>query len=162
MAELDLTLITGTSIATPATGVLAVYGDTDKRLKSKDDAATIRIFVDRDSAETLTTKTIASVATIPYIADATGAGAKKMQAGSGVLVTGTLVVATGLATVTGFTTTLKTQPTGTGTASSQILVVTAITTGAVTVSAFSVSSVTGATVAATTSTGTFSWIAFGT
>ena len=82
--------------------------------------------------------------------------------GSGALVTGTLVVATGLTSVAGFVAIPTAQPTGTGTASNQILAATSITTGAVTVTAYSVASVTGGTTAANTSTGTFYWLALGT
>lgn len=154
----------GTAAATPSPGFVDLYVDTaDKRVKTVDETPTTRVLVDRDSAETLTNKTIASVATVPYVADATGAGAKKVASGGPVaLVTGTKVVATGLATVTGFVAIPSGQPTGTGTASHQILAATSITTGAVTVTAYSVSSVTGATVAANTSTGSFYWFAMGT
>lgn len=45
MAELDLTNIASTSIATPASGVTAAYVDTiDKVLKVKDDAAFVRSY----------------------------------------------------------------------------------------------------------------------
>lgn len=42
MAELDLTNIAATSIATPSSGVTAAFVDTDKYLKSKDDAGFVR------------------------------------------------------------------------------------------------------------------------
>lgn len=41
MAELDLTNIASTSISTPAAGVTAIFVDTDKKLKGKDDAGFI-------------------------------------------------------------------------------------------------------------------------
>ena len=43
MAELDLTNIAAASISTPASGVTAVFVDTDKRLKTKDDAGIISV-----------------------------------------------------------------------------------------------------------------------
>jgi hypothetical protein len=165
MAEADFTNIVAASIATPAAGVTATYVELTtpaKRLSTKDDAGVVINYVGVGTTDTLTGKTIASSATVPYIADATGAGSKKMAGGSTALVTGTKVVATGLATVVSFQATLAAQPNATGAASPQILAATSITTGAVTVTAYSVSSVTGATIAANTSTGTFYWIAMGT
>jgi len=44
MAELDVTNIASTSISTPASGVTAIFVDTDKRLKTKDDAGVINGF----------------------------------------------------------------------------------------------------------------------
>ena len=83
--------------------------------------------------------------------------------GSGALVSGSLVVATGLTSVLGFTALNSVIPTGaTGNLVPQILVANSITTGAVTVTAYSVSSVSGALVAATGSSGSFYWIGFGT
>ncbi len=116
-----------------------------------------------DTADLLDSSSFATQA--PFTTSLTGStgatfSGAKIVAGSGALVTGTLTITTGLTSIQGFQTTLLTQPTGTGTASSQILVTT-ITTGSALVTAYSVSSVTGATVAASTSTGTFSWIAFG-
>ena len=115
--------------------------------------------VDVSSTQTLTNK-------VGYLVDKTNATAsgRTIAYGSGALVTGSLVVATGLATVVGFSATLLNQPTGTGTNSNQLLAATSITTGAVTVTSYSVSSVTGATTVSTGSaaTGSFSWIAIGT
>lgn len=84
----------------------------------------------------------------------------KIVAGSGALVTGTLTINTGLTTILAASADSAGQPTGTGTASAQLLS-TSWTTGALTVTAYSISSITGATTAANTSTGSFSWIAIG-
>ncbi len=54
MAELDLTNIADASIATPGSGVTALYADTGKRISSKDDAGLVRTFVDQESAEAIT------------------------------------------------------------------------------------------------------------
>jgi hypothetical protein len=69
MAELDLTNIAIASIATPGTGVTAVTVDSaDKRIKTKDDGGTVRVLVDRASAETLSNKDLD--ATVSFV-DAT-------------------------------------------------------------------------------------------
>lgn len=46
MAELDLTNIVNTSISTPASGVSAVFADTDKKIKYKTDAGTVVELID--------------------------------------------------------------------------------------------------------------------
>ncbi len=46
MAELDLTNIVNTSVATPAAGVTAVFVDTDKKAKIKDDGGNITVLND--------------------------------------------------------------------------------------------------------------------
>jgi hypothetical protein len=69
MAELDLTSIAAASIATPSTGVTAIYTDaTTKRLASKNDAGTVSDYVDLTSTQTLAGKTF----TTPNIGAATG------------------------------------------------------------------------------------------
>ena len=100
---------------------------------------------------------------VPYVENTSTTPTLRMACGSGALVTGSLVIATGLATIVGFSATLNSVPTGTGTNSNQILVGT-FTTGSATVQAYSVNSVTGGTVIATGSaaTGAFYWLAFGT
>jgi hypothetical protein len=100
------------------------------------------------------------LAQLSALKDVTNTGAGKIVAGTGALVTGALTIATGLTTINNAVVSPAAQPTGTGTASMQILVPTWVT-GALTITAYSVSSVTGATAAATTSTGTFSYICYG-
>ena len=90
-----------------------------------------------------------------------GTAVAKIVGGTGALVTGTLLIATGLSQITAAWASQREQPTGTGTASMQILVPT-WATGGLTVTAYSVASVTGGTAAASTSTGAFSWGAIGT
>jgi hypothetical protein len=69
MAELDITAISVGSIATPTTGVSAIYVDaTTKRLASKNDAGTASDYVDLTSTQTLSGKTL----TTPNIGAATG------------------------------------------------------------------------------------------
>jgi len=54
-----LELGSGSAPSTPATGNVDVYVDeADKRLKSIDETPTTRVYVDRDSVETLTHKTL--------------------------------------------------------------------------------------------------------
>lgn len=61
MAELDLTAIAATSIATPASGVVAIFGDvTLKRLSSKNDAGVVSDYADLTSTQTLAGKTLTS------------------------------------------------------------------------------------------------------
>jgi len=101
---------------------------------------------------------------VPFVLGLTGVTGAKIAGGSGVLVAGTLVVATGLAGVKGFSANMSGSPVGTGAAGGQVLFVTATSaTGAVTVDAFYISTIgaSGALVAATGSTGTFLWTAFG-
>lgn len=92
--------------------------------------------------------------------DATSTGQGRVVYGTGSLVTGALTVATGLTTIINATVSPAAQPTGTGTASMQILVPT-WATGALTITAYSVNSTTGGTAAASTSTGVVSYIAVG-
>lgn len=54
MAELDLTNIANTSIATPASGVTAVFVDTDKKLKIKNDGGTVQTLA-HQSAQSIAT-----------------------------------------------------------------------------------------------------------
>lgn len=69
MAEINLTAIAAASIATPATGVGAIYTDaTTKRLASKNDAGVVSDYVDTTSSQTLAGKTL----TTPVIGAATG------------------------------------------------------------------------------------------
>lgn len=72
MAELDLTNIAAASIATPASGVTALFVDgtnaPTKRLRSKDDAGTVIAYVGQDTTDTLTNKTLVG----PVIGAATG------------------------------------------------------------------------------------------
>lgn len=98
---------------------------------------------------------------LSVVKDVTSTGAGKLVYGTGSLVTGALTVATGLTTIINAAVSPAAQPTGTGTASMQILVPT-WATGALTITAYSVSSLTGATVAASTSTGVVSYVCVGT
>ena len=95
----------------------------------------------------------------PLMVSATASGVR-IAAGSGALLTGALTIATGLTTILSASADSGGQPTGTGTASAQLLGCTWVT-GALTVTAYSISSVTGATIAASTSTGSFAWFAIG-
>jgi hypothetical protein len=92
--------------------------------------------------------------------DLTNTGAGKFAAGTGTLVTGAVIIATGLTSVTSFQATLIGP--ATGASGAQIIQTTSITTGAVTVGGFFASTVTGSMVAATTATGAFFWMAYGT
>ena len=62
MAELDLTNIAVASISTPASGVTAAFVDgtnaPTKRLRTKDDAGTVVIYVGQDTTDALSNKTI--------------------------------------------------------------------------------------------------------
>ena len=123
--------------------------------------------IDASSTQTLTNKTlttpvIASSTNVPYIQDATGGALIKMAAGSGAFVTGTVIVATGLATVVGFSASLS----GTGTRASgateiSIINVSSITTGAVSLVG-SYNGATGATIISASGANGFRWIAYGT
>ena len=73
MAELDLTNIVNTSISTPEAGVTAVFVDTDKKLKIKNDAGTVNVL---SSASTQSIATAAGTTTLtntsPYLTQFTG------------------------------------------------------------------------------------------
>lgn len=97
----------------------------------------------------------------PYVQDFNNTDSVRIVQGTGTLVTGALTIATGLTAITFAVAIPTSQPTGTGTASNQLLVPT-WATGALTVTAYSVSSATGGTAAASTATGTFAYLAYGT
>ena len=89
----------------------------------------------------------------------------RYAAGVGTMVTGTLAVATGLASVTAFFANYNASGAGTGTSGQQLIIPTIVAgTGAVTVTAFYISAqgASGAIAAASGSTGAFSWFAIGT
>ena len=89
----------------------------------------------------------------------------RVAAGTGTLVTGAVVVATGLATVTAFTASVKEPATGTYTTGANevhSINVKSITTGAVSVDGVFNSLATGAATVSVSGTATFYWIAFGT
>ena len=89
-------------------------------------------------------------------------GAFRTAAGTGTLVSGTVVVATGLSTVVGFGTTLAgTGARGTGTTEVAQLTVTSITTGAVSVTGM-YSTAAATWVASASGTSAFYWFAIGT
>jgi hypothetical protein len=78
MAELDLTSIASASIATPASGVQAIFSGNSvaplKRLKSKDDAGVVIAYTGTDTADTLTNKVLSdTTTTIGAAADVTKA-----------------------------------------------------------------------------------------
>lgn len=102
---------------------------------------------------------------IPAVQTATGASGVRVAHGSGTLVTGTLIVATGLSTVVGFTATVIQPATGTyltGASEVHSINVVSITTGAVSVQGVFNAFVTGAATKSASGTATFYWIAFGT
>ena len=114
--------------------------------------------VDVSSTQTLTNK-------VAYVRDQTNSGASNrlMAYGSGTLVTGAVVVATGLSTVTAFTAT-QYGATGFATGATEVhsVFVKSITTGAVTVGGIFNAFVTGAATISVSGTATFYWIAIGT
>lgn len=63
MAELDLTNIAASAIATPAPGVTALFADTDKRLKTKDDAGFVRVLAGLQNVGTAVQTPAATVRT---------------------------------------------------------------------------------------------------
>jgi hypothetical protein len=83
----------GSAPATPSAGKVEVYTDSsDKRLKSIDETPTTRVFVDRDSAETLTNKTIT---TSPSLLS-TGTGGVGYATGAGGTITQSTNKSTGV------------------------------------------------------------------
>ena len=114
--------------------------------------------VDVSSTQTLTNK-------VAYIRDQTNSGASNrlMAYGSGTLVTGSVVVATGLTAVTAFVATQQ-GATGfaTGATEAFTVQVSSITTGAVTVRGIFNAFVTGAATLSSSGTAGFYWIAIGT
>lgn len=89
-------------------------------------------------------------------------GAFRTAAGTGTLVSGTVVIATGLATVVGFGTTLAgTGARATGATEVAQLTVTSITTGAVSVTGM-YSTAAATWVASASGTSAFYWLAIGT
>ena len=92
----------------------------------------------------------------------TAAGVK-VAGGSGALVSGTAVVATGLATVSGFSWNIV-GATGTGAANAELPTITSIATGAVTITAFYVSTIgaSGASIISSGSAASYYWTALGT
>ena len=117
------------------------------------------LFVDADDNQLKLIPAGTGSTVVPIMQGITGAVAK-IAGGTGALVTGALSFASGLTTIVSAWANPAAQPTGTGTASMQILVPT-WATGALTVTAYSVASVTGGTAAASTSTGAFTWGAIG-
>ncbi len=127
-------------------------------------AASAPIYVDSDDnalkfipAGTGTTEVVVAVA-----AQASGF---KFAAGTGTLVTGALIVATGLSTVLGFTATVKEPATGTyltGATEVHSINVKSITTGAVSVDGIYNSFTTGAATVSVSGTAVFYWLAVGT
>lgn len=125
-------------------------------------AASAPIYV--DSADSTVKVVPAGSGTTPVsLATAVTASGSKYAAGVGTFVTGTLLIATGLAGVLSFQATLTTNPSGaTAAASAQLVVATFTgTTGAVTATAYSITTITGAVTAANTATGSFAWVAIG-
>ena len=114
--------------------------------------------VDVSSTQTLTNK-------VAFLIDKTNPtlSGRTIAYGTGVMVSGTLVLATGLATVVGFSATFL-KAAGTGAASTQTIQVDSIATGAVTISAYYTSTIgaSGVLTGATGSSGTFYWVAIGT
>lgn len=100
---------------------------------------------------------------VPLVTSLVTSGAR-MTAGTGTLVTGSIVVATGLATVLGFVATIEgnTGNTATGVTEVEYIRVTSITTGAVSCLGLYHSADASITIASASGTATFRWIAFGT
>ena len=87
----------------------------------------------------------------------------RFAAGTGTLASGVVVVATGLATVLSFTTTMSsTGATATGATEVETVYVDSITTGAVTVAGAYHSGTAAVMVPSTASSNVFYWLAFGT
>ena len=100
---------------------------------------------------------------IPFVLGLTGVTGAKIAAGSGTLVTGTVIVATGLTTVKGFVATVY-GATGFATGATEVheIQVVSITTGAVSVQGIFNAFVTGAATISASGTATFYWLALGT
>jgi len=96
-------------------------------------------------------------------ANAGGVDLETYAYGTGTLVTGGVVIQTGLRTVSSFTANISgTGAKTTGAAEVSTLQIAAITTGAVTVAGFFNSFVTGASTISVSGTATFYWTAIGT
>lgn len=94
---------------------------------------------------------------------ATSGAGPKFAAGTGTLVSGTVVIATGLTTVTAFSCLLNsTGNTAAGATESESVKVTSITTGAVTVGNLFHSATASVSVSGASGTASFYWIALGT
>jgi hypothetical protein len=114
------------------------------------------------TSPTVTTPTIASSTGVPYIADATGAGLRRIASGTGALVTGAVTIATGLTACTTFVATLiGTGASASGAAEVSLIVVSSITTGAVSCVG-SYNAATGVRIASVSGTASFHWLAIGT
>lgn len=97
------------------------------------------------------------------IKDLTNTGSGKLAYGTGALVTGSVVIATGLTLCTAFAATLiGTGATATGATEVERLVVASITTGAVTVNGSYHSGTAAVTVQSVSGTASFYWMAAGT
>ena len=119
--------------------------------------------VDASSAQTLTNKTIASSTGAPFVVDATGAGGIKVARGTGTLVSGAVTIATGLASVDGFSATLIGTGAGaTGATEAEDIRIASITTGAVACVGSYHSATAAVAVISVSGTSAFRWIALGT
>lgn len=100
---------------------------------------------------------------VPAIQTATGASGVRVAHGTGSLVTGTVIVATGLSTVVAFAYSIVgTGATVTGATEVERLTVSSITTGAVSVAGSYHSGTAAVMVPSASGTATFYWIAIGT
>lgn len=100
---------------------------------------------------------------IQGLKDLTNTGSGKFSAGTGTLVTGTIVIATGLTLCTSFTATMiGTGATATGAAEVERVTVASITTGAVSVVGSYHSATAAVMVPSASGTGSFYWQAYGT
>lgn len=89
-------------------------------------------------------------------------GPYRFAGGTGTLVTGSVVITTGLSVVTGFTCSLNVAgDTATGATDAETVRVTAITTGAVTVGKLTHSATAAIALATASGTSSFYWIAVG-
>jgi hypothetical protein len=124
-------------------------------------AANAPIYIDSD--DNLLKFIPAGTGSTEVVALAGIGSAAKVAGGSGALVSGASVVATGLASVLGFSWNIV-GATGTGAANAQLPTITSITTGAVTITAYYVSTIgaSGATVIASGSAASYYWTAVGT